>query len=349
MDASIKSTDSAEDTLDAKRRVFTQFEMFCEGSKVMREAKLAEVLMKVDPTIWSTTTVKELFVALDVNEDGVVDFEEFLMWAFNGHTDKVSKKVWKATGHSEIAQQFDSLDLDSDGLLDREEFGSFMKRLDPNVWTEQLIDELYAAVDQDNSGKIKFVEFVDWCTGDGSNTYDLAANAIGMYGGEMFPVEIDPPTGSKHIDFVIINMHCPTMDAIIYYTTDGSEPDESSHKYKGDPIRLSCTGDPFGFVKAVSIRRTPDDVEDTDTVKARYHFAVSSVMMEYLEPTLDPTPDGVFGRVVLRNRNATPRSTTHSTALSQQRKAPFIRRDQMASRFQPTRILSSRPSRSWGS
>ena len=43
------------------------------------------------------------------------------------------------------------------------------------------------------------------------------------------------PAGGTFTDYVWVSLSCATSGAKIYYTTDGSEPDESSTAYS-DPV-----------------------------------------------------------------------------------------------------------------
>lgn len=64
-----------------------------------------------------------------------------------------------------IGDCFRRFDVDGDGVVTRQELASVMRKLDPQVWTNDRIDRLLATVDSNGDGRIQYDEFVHWVMG----------------------------------------------------------------------------------------------------------------------------------------------------------------------------------------
>lgn len=68
------------DGKDMALQAFRKIDANCDGT--ISKDELAVLLMELKPE-WSETDVDRLFTAADVDNDGLIDYEEFLAWVFN--------------------------------------------------------------------------------------------------------------------------------------------------------------------------------------------------------------------------------------------------------------------------
>merc|ERR1712232_1100073 len=131
-------------------------------------SELHAMLKVVDPPVWTDTAVRQLLRVLDKNRDGVINFEEFVEWAFTRGSgqqagEKVLKTAWELSGRKRVERLFDECDWNGDGLIDAKELTKMLKQLDPSKWEDDAaIALLLKTVDKDKSGEISFKEFLDW-------------------------------------------------------------------------------------------------------------------------------------------------------------------------------------------
>jgi len=57
---------------------------------------------------------------------------------------------------------FRKFDLDGDGKIDRKELGVVLQKIDKATFTDKMVDDMFSAVDVDDSGDIQFEEFIAW-------------------------------------------------------------------------------------------------------------------------------------------------------------------------------------------
>jgi len=87
-----------------------------------------------------------MFDAADLDKDGNIDFNEFLMIA------KANPLTLS------LRMVFDELDVDGDGYITRSELRTAFQRMG-HVLNDQEIKTIYKQVDANNDGKITFEEF----------------------------------------------------------------------------------------------------------------------------------------------------------------------------------------------
>lgn len=81
-----------------------------------------------------------------------------------------------------------------------------------------------------------------------------------------------------------VTLTCATVDAIIYYTTDGSEPTNGGNEFKADtPIHLTATT----TIKAFAVR---EDMEDSEILTVTFTKQTPSAAPAPSEPTTDDSP-----------------------------------------------------------
>ena len=90
--------------------------------------------------------------SVDVNNDGKLDFHEFLTAAGAGHFDKKLTKEQV----EKIKEQFNSADTNKDGFLTKDE----LKVLLAGLGKEVDVGSFLNSVDVNNDGKLDFNEFI---------------------------------------------------------------------------------------------------------------------------------------------------------------------------------------------
>ena len=90
--------------------------------------------------------------SVDINNDGKLDFNEFISAASAGHFDKKLTKEQIA----KLEEQFSAADVNKDGFLSKDE----LKTLLASLGNEIDISVFLNSVDVNNDGKLDFNEFV---------------------------------------------------------------------------------------------------------------------------------------------------------------------------------------------
>ena len=94
--------------------------------------------------------LKEIFKNVDVNNDGKINFEEFLAM--------VRPKMDKANRPTSIKEVFRLVDKNSDGLISAEELKHVVKILGKDL-TDGEIAKMTREADDDRDGQISYDEF----------------------------------------------------------------------------------------------------------------------------------------------------------------------------------------------
>ena len=90
--------------------------------------------------------------SVDINNDGKLDFNEFISAASAGHFDKKLTKEQIA----KLEEQFSDADVNKDGFLSKDE----LKTLLASLGNEIDVSVFLNSVDVNNDGKLDFNEFV---------------------------------------------------------------------------------------------------------------------------------------------------------------------------------------------
>jgi calcium-dependent protein kinase len=89
--------------------------------------------------------VERLFIAADIDQNGVIDYNEMLMTAINRKLLAKEERLWDA---------FRTLDVDGDGVITKQEIMQVLGK--DATYAEELLKE----VDADNNGTIEYDEFI---------------------------------------------------------------------------------------------------------------------------------------------------------------------------------------------
>eukprot|EP00928_Gymnodinium_smaydae_P065627 TRINITY_DN48730_c0_g1_i1.p1 TRINITY_DN48730_c0_g1~~TRINITY_DN48730_c0_g1_i1.p1 ORF type:complete len:365 (+),score=35.76 TRINITY_DN48730_c0_g1_i1:60-1097(+) len=265
------------------RRVKAQFRELDNGMGVVSKSKFGKLLDGIKDRV-PGLGLDNVIMQLDLDANGVIDFDEFMNWAFDGGDgERALRAAWEESGQRKVERLFDRWDRDGDDSLSQDELALMLRSLDANLWTDERISELFEVVDKDHSGTISFHEFLDWAFADSSESdvvqiaLDPAEAARRRTVVELSPVVVEPP-GGEHTGVVVVSMYSSSLGVKIHYTLDGSEPTESSPLYSGH-VALDWTCGDFVFVKAFAVS---DDtsINATDVTTATYRIAPPPVRFE---------------------------------------------------------------------
>jgi len=120
----------------------------------------------------SDDLLKKSIAQIDVDGNGVLDFNEFLMWLKSAQTSgddefaSLKAKI-RAQGSrnltnkqiEQLKEVFTHFDTDGSGSIDMSELGAVFSAMGQNLSPEEL-QSLIAQVDDDGSGEIEFPEFM---------------------------------------------------------------------------------------------------------------------------------------------------------------------------------------------
>lgn len=107
-----------------------------------------------------------IFDALDLNQSGRIDRDEFLGWIFNTHSAYCGgiRKRMEHLNDGEVQEFFVNIDRDGSGKVSRNEFFFFANHFLKNSggMTREDSNLLFRQIDADRSGEIEAKEFLDW-------------------------------------------------------------------------------------------------------------------------------------------------------------------------------------------
>ena len=130
----------------------------------MKPKDFREMMAKAVPTKDASKMEKHVFRIYDANNDGVIDFTEFMLIFFimsEGAPEEVLTKIFRV------------FDVNSDGTISKKEMNKLIKDMygllkteDPYIAAKKLVAKTaFAEMDKDKDGKVSQAEFVSACMG----------------------------------------------------------------------------------------------------------------------------------------------------------------------------------------
>jgi calmodulin len=134
-----------EEELNELREAFACFDKDSDGK--ITASEIASILQAMNKNV-TQGQLEKMIQRYDVNNDGEIDFEEFVsMMAMQG----------KNKG-DELEDAFNVFDKNGDGLISSQELQIVMNALGENI-SKEISDLMIASVDTDGNGEIDFDEF----------------------------------------------------------------------------------------------------------------------------------------------------------------------------------------------
>merc|ERR1712183_536306 len=177
-----KSSNLSED------QVRESFDAFVAGHPdgKMRRKDFREAISKALPKKDASKMEKHVFRIYDSNNDGYIDFTEFMLIYFimsEGTPEEILTKIFRV------------FDVNSDGTITQKEMNKLIKDMydllktkdpkvmkDPNLPAKELIAKTaFAEMDNDHDGKVTTAEFVAACMGHEGFSKMLALKIIDIF------------------------------------------------------------------------------------------------------------------------------------------------------------------------
>ena len=146
----------------------------------MKPKDFREMMSKALPKKDASKMEKHVFRIYDSNNDGYIDFTEFMLIFFimsDGAPEEVLTKIFRV------------FDVNSDGTITQKEMTKLIKDMygllkseDPNLAAKDLIAKsAFAEMDQDQDGKVTTTEFIAACMGQEELSKMLALKVIDIF------------------------------------------------------------------------------------------------------------------------------------------------------------------------
>ncbi|KAL2270086.1 hypothetical protein VTJ83DRAFT_2270 [Remersonia thermophila] len=131
------------------KEVFSVFDK--DGTGDITADELGEVMRELglNPT---ASELRDLVNEADLNNDGVISFEEFLAL--------MSHSANEQDAEQELLNAFKTFDKDGSGTISTEELRSVLKSLGENL-TDAELDEMIKLADHNGDGQIDYAEFAN--------------------------------------------------------------------------------------------------------------------------------------------------------------------------------------------
>eukprot|EP00092_Neocalanus_flemingeri_P025353 GFUD01027488.1.p1 GENE.GFUD01027488.1~~GFUD01027488.1.p1 ORF type:complete len:204 (+),score=61.51 GFUD01027488.1:26-613(+) len=146
----------------------------------LKPKEFREMMAKALPKKDASKMEKHVFRIYDSNNDGVIDFTEFMLIFFimsDGAPEEVLTKIFRV------------FDVNSDGTITQKEMTKLIKDMygllqseDPNLAAKDLIAKsAFAEMDKDQDGKVTTDEFIAACMGQEDLSKMLALKVIDIF------------------------------------------------------------------------------------------------------------------------------------------------------------------------
>merc|ERR1712240_875420 len=146
----------------------------------MRPKDFREMMQKALPKKDASKMEKHVFRIYDTNNDGYIDFTEFMLIFFimsDGTPEEVLTKIFRV------------FDVNSDGTITQKEMTKLIKDMygllkseDPNLAAKDLVSKsAFAEMDKDQDGKVTTAEFIAACMGQEDLSKMLALKVIDIF------------------------------------------------------------------------------------------------------------------------------------------------------------------------
>eukprot|EP00092_Neocalanus_flemingeri_P038041 GFUD01041410.1.p1 GENE.GFUD01041410.1~~GFUD01041410.1.p1 ORF type:complete len:195 (+),score=70.16 GFUD01041410.1:44-628(+) len=146
----------------------------------MKPKDFREMMAKAVPRKDASKMEKHVFRIYDANNDGVIDFTEFMLIFFimsEGAPEEVLTKIFRV------------FDVNSDGTISMKEMNKLIKDMygllkteDPHIAAKNLIAKTaFAEMDKDKDGKVSKDEFVSACMGQEEISKMLALKVVNIF------------------------------------------------------------------------------------------------------------------------------------------------------------------------
>ena len=128
--------------------IFDQFDKDKDGKISGKELEKAMISMGQNPT---EDEINEMMREVDLNQDGKIDFEEFMILMTKSSPDTKTEE--------EVINAFRVFDKEGNGLIASSELKHIMMTIGDKM-TEEEADEMVNEADIDEDGMINYEEFV---------------------------------------------------------------------------------------------------------------------------------------------------------------------------------------------
>ena len=146
----------------------------------MKPKEFREMMAKAVPKKDASKMEKHVFRIYDANNDGVIDFTEFMLIFFvmsEGAPEEVLTKIFRM------------FDVNSDGTISMKEMNKLIKDMygllkteDPNIAAKNMIAKTaFAEMDKDKDGEVSKEEFVSACMGQEEISKMLALKIVDIF------------------------------------------------------------------------------------------------------------------------------------------------------------------------
>ena len=135
-------------------KVFKAFDVNGDGKLEMDEIKAG--YMNHYGKVLSDQEVEEMFLAVDTDKSGYIDYTEFIVAATNNSN---------MTSEDKLRAAFRMFDKDDSGIIDADEIKQVLCFDGANPLSTESVDEMIRQVDINGDGEIEFDEFVVMMTG----------------------------------------------------------------------------------------------------------------------------------------------------------------------------------------
>merc|ERR1712183_485749 len=146
----------------------------------MRPKDFREMMEKALPKKDASKMEKHVFRLYDANNDGYIDFTEFMLIFFimsDGAPEEILTKIFRV------------FDVNSDGSITQKEMTKLIKDMygllkteDPNIAAKDLVAKsAFAEMDKDQDGKVTAAEFISACMGQDEFSKMLALKVIDIF------------------------------------------------------------------------------------------------------------------------------------------------------------------------